>query len=169
MKHIKALVACALAAAVFSTPLLAQSVTGQISGTVADQGGAAIVGAAVRLTHDLSKNIHNFKTDQDGNFLFTGLIPGNYSVHIEMAGFRGYDQRAIAVTAEERVSLHTIKLMIGDVASTVEVVAEVARVATESSDRSILVNQQMIEDTPISGRDYLGIQRSLPYRRDWRS
>ena len=162
VKHTHTLSALALSAAILCPPAMPQSVTGQISGAAADQAGAAIAGAAVRLTHDLSKNIHDFKTDQDGNFLFSGLIPGNYSVHIEMPGFKGYDQRAIAVTAEERVSLHTIKLVIGDVASTIEVSAEAARVATENSDRSILVNQQMIEDTPIAGRDYLGILRSLP-------
>ena len=67
----------------------AQSVTGQISGTVEDAGGSVIAGAAVRLTHDLSKNVRNFTTDTNGNFLFTGLIPGEYSLHIAHSGFKG--------------------------------------------------------------------------------
>ena len=140
----------------------AQSVTGQISGTVEDAGGSVIAGAAVRLTHDLSKNVRNFTTDTNGNFLFTGLIPGEYSLHIAHAGFKGYDQRAIRVGAEERVALHQLKLTVGDVSSSVEVIAEGARVATDTSDRSILITARQIEDTPISGRDYLGILRSLP-------
>lgn len=143
-------------------PLYAQTVTGQISGAVADPAGASIAGAKVRLTHDLSGQRREFASDQDGNFLFTNLIPGNYSVHIEIPGFKTYDQRAIAVASEERVALHTIKMTIGDVSSTVEVVAEAARVSTESSDRTIVINQQTIEDTPVAGRDYLGILRSLP-------
>ncbi len=140
----------------------AQSVTGQISGTVTDQGGSVIAGAAVRLTHDLSLQLRTFKTDTNGNFLFTNLVPGNYSVHIEQAGFKGYDQRAIAVSAEERVALHELRLTVGDVSTSVEVLAEGARVSTETSDRSILVTTQQIEDTPITGRDYLGVLRSLP-------
>ena len=140
----------------------AQSVTGQISGTVTDQGGSVIAGSSVRLTHDLSKQVRSFSTDGSGNFLFTNLVPGDYSVHIEHAGFKGYDQRGISVSAEERVALHEIRLTVGEVSSTVEVVANTARVSTETSDRSILIDRQQIEDTPISGRDYLGVLRSLP-------
>src|SRR5258708_27663319 len=93
----------------------AQSVTGQISGPVTDQGGSVIAGAAVRLTHDLSLQLRTFTTDANGNFLFTNLVPGFYSVHIEQAGFKGYDQKAIAVSAEERVALHGLRLTVGDV------------------------------------------------------
>ncbi|MBI3207791.1 MAG: carboxypeptidase regulatory-like domain-containing protein [Candidatus Solibacter usitatus] len=153
----------ALLALLVSSPCVsAQSVTGQISGTVTDPIGAVIAGAKVSLTHDLSRQLRAFITDADGNFLFTNLMPGNYSVRIAHPGFKGYDQKGIVVTAEERVSLHQLKLSVGDTSTTVEVVADLARVSTESSDRSILINQQMIEDTPISGRDYLGILRSLP-------
>ena len=140
----------------------AQSVTGQISGTVSDAGGAVIAGASVRLTHDLSKQLRSFSTDNNGNFLFTGLIPGGYSVHVEHAGFKSNDQRGINLSTEERYTLGTIKLPVGDVSSSVEVFAEGARVSTETSDRSILVTERQIQDTPISGRDYLGILRSLP-------
>ena len=140
----------------------AQSVTGQISGAVADSEGARIVGAQVSLIHDLSKQERNFTADRDGNFLFTNLVPGIYTVRIQHPGFKRYEQTEVSVTAEERVALHDIKLTVGDVSSTVEVVAQAARVSTDSSDRSILINQKMIEDTPISGRDYLGVLRSLP-------
>ena len=50
-----------------------------------------------------------------------------------------YDQRAISVTAGERVSFHTVKLT-----------PKWPRFH-RNSDRSILINQRMIEDTPISG------------------
>src|SRR5947209_4134583 len=37
--------------------MYAQSVTGQISGTVADSTGAVVAGAHVQLTHDLSQQV----------------------------------------------------------------------------------------------------------------
>ena len=92
----------------------AQSVTGQMSGVVTDQGGSVIAGATARLTHDLSKQARTSTSDTNGNFLFTNLLPGNYSLHIEHAGFKGYDQKAIAVGAQERVALHELKLSVGD-------------------------------------------------------
>jgi hypothetical protein len=160
VKSIRILSACLLLSV--SSGAMAQSVTGQISGTVEDPGGSVVADASIRLTHDLSKQVRTFVSDSNGNFLFTNLVPSDYSLHIEHPGFKGYDQRAIGVSAEERVSLHETRLTVGDVTSTVEVMAEAARVSTETSDRSILVTQRQIEDTPISGRDYLGILRSLP-------
>jgi hypothetical protein len=161
MNFLRSILAAALFTAV-SPSANAQSVTGQISGTVTDQGGSLIAGASVRLTHDLSKQLRSFITDGNGNFLFTGLVPGNYSVHVEQPGFKTYDQRAIPVSAEERVALRELRLAVGEVTSTIEVVAETSRVSTETSDRSILVGTQQIEDTPLAGRDYLGILRTLP-------
>src|SRR5258708_1361505 len=76
----------------------AQGVPGQVSGTVADQRGAVIAGATVKLIHDLSQHVRTFATDADGNFLFTNLVPGSYSVHIEHPGFKQYDQKSIVVT-----------------------------------------------------------------------
>src|SRR5579864_4536710 len=57
-----------------------QSVTGQISGTVADSAGAVIPGAVVQLTNDLSKQTHTFTTDSNGSFVFANLVPGSYSI-----------------------------------------------------------------------------------------
>jgi hypothetical protein len=139
-----------------------QSVTGQISGTVTDASGEVIVGATVRLTHDLSQQVRTFVTDTNGSFVFTNLVPGDYSVRVTMAGFRGYDQKGITVSAQERVDLHDLKLETGNVSETVTVQAEAAHVATDSSDRGIGINLRQIEDTPIRGRDYRAVLKTLP-------
>ena len=139
-----------------------QSVSGQISGTVADAGGSVIPAASVVLTNDLTRQTRTFTTESAGAFVFTNLVAGNYSIRITLTGFKAYDQKGINVSAQERVDLHDIRLQVGDVNTTVEVQSDIARVATDSSDRAILVNTTMIENTPIAGRDYLGILRALP-------
>ena len=55
---------------------MAQTVSGEITGTVADPAGAVIVGAAVQLTSDLTQQVRVFTTDLRGGFLFTGVVPG---------------------------------------------------------------------------------------------
>ncbi|MDE3168065.1 MAG: carboxypeptidase regulatory-like domain-containing protein [Acidobacteriota bacterium] len=141
---------------------LAQSVTGQISGTVIDASGGAIVGATVTLTHDLSQTQRNYTTGANGTFIFTGLVPGGYSIKIAMAGFKNYEQKAIMVATQERVDLHEISLAVGDVSSTVEVTANTVHVATDSSDRSIDINLHQIDDTPTRGRNPVNIIMTLP-------
>ena len=85
----------------------AQSVTGQISGTVVDSGDAPIVGAAAQLTNDLTKQVRNLTTESSGSFIFIDLVPGDYSIQITHPGFKTYAQRAINVSASEKVALHT--------------------------------------------------------------
>jgi hypothetical protein len=161
MKSIRPIVMLLCAASSF-VGAYAQSVTGQISGTVTDTAGAVIAGAKIKLTHELTQQIQNYSTDGSGTFLFTNLIPGDYRIHVEFPGFKSADEKGITVSSQEKVALHEIKLLVGDVGTTIEVMATGAHVATDSSDRSILVDRQMIEDTPLQGRDYLGILRSLP-------
>ena len=139
-----------------------QSVTGQISGTVTDPAGALVAGATVQLTHDLSKQVREFTTESAGTFIFTGLVPGGYSIRIAQRGFKTYDQKSIIVAAQERVDLHEIRLEIGDVATSVEVVANTVHVATDSSDRSIAINLHQIDDTPTRGRNPVNVIMTLP-------
>ena len=102
----------------------AQTVSGQISGRVVDAQGASIGGASVRLTNDLTQQTREFVTNETGAFVFLSLVPGNYSVRVELAGFKAYEQKAINVSAQERVDLHSIKLEVGDVATDFATVAQ---------------------------------------------
>src|SRR5213593_2643034 len=119
----------------------AQTVSGQISGRVVDPGGSVVPGANVRLTSDLTQQVREFITDSSGSFIFASLVPGNYSVRVENPGFKAYDQSGVHVSAQERVDLHDIKLQLGEVATTVQVQAEAAHVATDSSARNINVTR----------------------------
>ena len=162
MKRLGSLVTVLICLLATLPAVYGQSVTGQISGTVADPAGSVVPSASVVLTNDLTKQTRTFVTESTGAFVFTNLVAGDYSIHIALPGFKAYDQKGINVSAQERVDLHDIRLQVGDVTSTVEVQSEQARVATDSSDRAILVNTTMIENTPVAGRDYLGILRALP-------
>src|SRR5689334_8090257 len=140
----------------------AQSVTGQISGTVVDPSGGALVGAVVRLTYDLTQQERSFTTANSGSFIFTNLVPGTYTLKVSMSGFKAYEQKNITVAAQERVDLHELTLSVGEVTSTVEVQANAVHVATDSSDRSIAINLKQIEDTPTRGRNPVNMIMTLP-------
>ena len=148
--------------ALMSASMHGQGVTGQISGVIVDPAGAVIPGANVRLVHDLSQTIHQFTTEGNGSFIFTGLVPGSYSLRAEHAGFKALDQKGIVVATQERVDLHELRLQVGEVSSTVEVAANVVHVATDSSDRSISIDLKQIADTPTRGRNPVSLIMTLP-------
>jgi Carboxypeptidase regulatory-like domain len=141
---------------------IGQGLTGQISGTVVDPGGAVIVGASVRLTHSLTGQAREMQTASLGEFVFTQLLPGTYEISVTQAGFRVSQQKNIAVTATERVAIRQIKLEIGEMSQQVTVSSEAARVGTQSAERSGLVNSSQLENITLIGRDYLGLVRLLP-------
>jgi len=140
----------------------AQSVTGQISGVAVDPAGAVIPGAVAQLTHDLSQTVRKFTTESNGSFIFTGLIPGTYSLRVTQPGFKVSDQKNIVVAAQERVDLHEVRMEVGEVTSTVEVQSNAVHVATDSSDRSVAINLLQIQDTPTRGRNPVSLIMTLP-------
>ena len=162
MKHFSSRIALAVLSLTAAPAMFAQSVTGQISGVVVDPSGAAVSGAEVRLTQDSTKQIRTFATDSTGSFVFTNMVPGVYTLRIAMAGFKVREERGLSVLSQARVHLNEIKLDVGDVSSTVEVAAATIHIATNSSDRTVSMGRQEIEDRPTRGRNPLALINGLP-------
>ncbi len=138
----------------------AQTSSATITGVLTDPSGGAIVGATVTATNDLTKLVNEFKTDSGGRYQFQ-VTPGDYTIHVAQPGFKAFDTK-VNVVQEERFDMHEVKLTVGDVATSIEVEGEIAHVQTDSSDKSIAVNDTQIQDTPSAGRNFLDVLRSLP-------
>jgi hypothetical protein len=140
--------------------------SGQITGRLADPGGAVITGARVQLTNELSGQTREFLTDANGNFTFANVPPGNYTIKVAHPGFKTYEQKGLNVGAVEKVALPEIMLQVGDVTTSVEVQASSVRVATDSSDRGVSVTTRQIEDTVTKGRNFMLLMATLPGVQD---
>ena len=152
MKSIRGFAYFLLLCIVVPSTANAQTVSGQISGRVVDPEGAVIGGASVRLTSDLTQQVREFVADESGSFVFSSLAPGDYSVHVAQAGFKTYEQKGIHVSAQERLNLRDIKLELGEVATSVTVEVEQARVQTTTADRIQTLSQSTIEGIPMPTR-----------------
>ncbi len=76
-----------------------QGLTGQISGNLTDPSGAAVANAQIELKNLQTGESRSTKSGPDGHFAFTELLPGNYSLKIDAAGFKGVGQSPISVSA----------------------------------------------------------------------
>jgi hypothetical protein len=101
-KMLAALFACALA-----VPLLAQTFRGGIQGTVTDSAGASITGADVTVKSTDTGLVRTAKTDDTGNFLFSELPLGSYSVTVSHTGFgtRVLNGVTVGVSANSRADV----------------------------------------------------------------
>lgn len=154
------LLTCGLAAA---APLaIAQTVTGQLTGTVVDSAGGVVAGASVQITNEETKQNRQFTTGGNGAFIFPDLVSGTYGLRITQSGFKTFVQNGIPVGTLEKVDVHTIALQVGDVATSVEVTAIAARVETNSADHATDVDANLITEIPLRGRNFNNVIRSLP-------
>src|SRR3974390_1438581 len=72
--------------------VFAQGNFGRILGTVTDQTGAVLAGAGVSVI-DVERGLtRNLVTDGAGEYNAPSLIPGTYTVRVEMKGFKRLDR-----------------------------------------------------------------------------
>ena len=94
---------------------------GQIAGTVRDQAGAAVAGAAVKLLTAGGAELSRAQTDAAGQFSFAGVAAASYSVVVSKGGFEDA-RREFSVAAGQSLSLE-IQLRVGALSESVTVTA----------------------------------------------
>jgi hypothetical protein len=113
-------------------PVLAQRIDGDVRGEVKDQTGALIPGAKVTVTNEATGLVRSVETTDVGLFFVGSLLPGTYTIEVTAEGFRHHRRKGVEVIAN-RISEVQIALELGEVASTVEVVAGAELVQTTTA------------------------------------
>jgi hypothetical protein len=151
-----------LAALLPPVALVAQGLTGQVSGTVQDSAGGMIAAAQIALVNNGTGQSRQTVTDTSGVYIFTGLLPGTYHLTVLLSGFKRYEQNDIVVSATERVVLRPITLQLGELNQTVRITAEAPHIQSQSSERSGLISSEEITELGLKGRDYMELLSLLP-------
>ena len=61
--------------------------SGSLTGVVSDPSDHVVPGANVELTDSHKGTLRETKTDSEGTYLFSFLLPGSYTVRVSRAGF----------------------------------------------------------------------------------
>src|SRR5215470_2483567 len=67
--------------------------TGSIQGTVTDPAGAVVVNAKVIITSLDTNQVRETTTSSSGNFSSGSLLPGEYRIRVQAAGFSDVESR----------------------------------------------------------------------------
>jgi len=132
----------------------------QLSGTVVDTSGAAIVGATVQVRRANGTVQARTQSDTNGSFIISGLPAGSYQLVVSNPGFETKEIPVTIGTTEAPAPLR-ISLAVSSVSTTVNVqgredsligIAESATQgtvgATEIEDRPILRSGEILEALP---------------------
>jgi hypothetical protein len=151
----------ALLTAAFAALASAQ-VNGSITGSVSDQTGSPVVGATIRLTSESTGAVQTVTTNSDGDFTFSSVLPGIYTVGAEQAGFKKFQKSNLELTPGARLAVGNLRLTVGEVTESVTVQAEGATIQTNSSERAGLVTSEEVKDLTVINRDFTSFAELQP-------
>jgi hypothetical protein len=142
----------ALLIAVCLSRLFAQD-AGTIFGTVNDASGAVLTGARVTLLNVDTNSSLETRTDSSGDYIFTPVRIGNYTVKVDMQGFAGATRPGLSLNVQQRMRVD-FALTIGSVDQSIEIRAESPLLETSTSSIGQVVQNKSILELPLNGRDY---------------
>ena len=134
----------------------AQVTTATFYGIVTDPTGAVIPGATVTLTNAGTEAQTTHTTDQAGEFAFTFVSVGTYTLRIEADGFKALQGSELELGAAQNIR-RTYSLEIGQVTETIEVSSAAPLVNTVSAEQRVNINTRQISELPLSRRNIAGI------------
>jgi Carboxypeptidase regulatory-like domain/TonB-dependent Receptor Plug Domain len=145
----------------FSLHAFAQYDSASVLGTLRDHSGSALAKGNVVLINLATGTKQTAISNDNGNYEFGSVKPGEYRLTAELSGFKTArtDTFTVTVGARQRVDL---LLEVGGTSESVVVSGAAAVLETDSSDRGEVVNQREIVNLPLNGRSYADLALLVP-------
>src|SRR5580698_727395 len=141
---------------------LAQTITGNITGTVTDPNGAVIPNATVIAKNTGTGVETPVTTNDSGTYTIRFLPIGQYQVTISASGFVTSQYHPFQLEINQTVKIDG-KLQIGTTTQTVSVEASVSPLLnTNDATRGIVLSTNEIQNVPLNGRNFSSITLFVP-------
>jgi hypothetical protein len=140
----------AVAALIIAPVLFSQEFRGAISGAVTDATGSLIPGAKVTVTETNTSTKVETATDSSGHYTVPFLLPGDYDIAVQAAGFKAFTRKGVHVGSGERPVID-VSLEVGAVTQSVEVTADAPLINTENASVGQTISAKEVEDLPTNG------------------
>src|ERR1700722_18636478 len=149
------LIACSI-----SRPAFAQAPVGTISGVVADESGAVIPNANVKIRNKATGAERDLVSNAEGAFSAPALPAGVYEMRVELKGFRTVVRGATVETGLTTTA--DVRLTVGQTSEVVNVEAATAQVEYEKNAIDGVVTRSQIQDLPLNGRSFMQLASIEP-------
>src|SRR5688572_18076392 len=144
-----------------SIETLAQTSNATLGGTVADSSGALIPGVEVTARNTATGIVNTTVTNEAGTYVFPALQTGTYQLTAALPGFQMATNNNVALGGAQQVRLN-FTLQVGDVATTVDVTADVSgALLTTSSSIGTVLPEMQVRELPTGDRNVLELLRGI--------
>jgi hypothetical protein len=148
-----------LGLALFAATAYAQ--TASITGRVTDASGA-VVPAAEIIVKSLGTNVTvSTRTNADGYYNISNLLPGTYEVTVNKTGFAPVSQTGLGLQVDQVARLD-VKLQLGTIAQSVDVSGQAVLLDSETATLGQVVESKQITELPLLGRNPYALAMLVP-------
>jgi hypothetical protein len=158
-KALLAVIVCSLVC--LATPFLHGQATGSFSGTVTDNSGAVLAGAKVTVTAQATNAAREGTTDDSGRYVVPLIGVGDYTLHVEAAGFKPAEAKDIRLQVDEHREFD-FKLVPASVSTSVEVNATEVAVETANPTLGQVITSEQVAELPLNGRNFVQLATLTP-------
>ena len=144
----------------FLAPFPARAQSSSLRGTVTDAQSALIPGAVVTATNLDTAVMRSTISDDAGAYAFAQLPPGMYKIQGELPGFSTFSAQVRSQI--DTPALLNIKLEVGTVAETVNVLSDVAAINTENATIGNPFTETQVRQLPLQTRNVVELLSLQP-------
>jgi Carboxypeptidase regulatory-like domain len=145
----------------FTSAAFAQLTTADILGTVTDATGAVVPNASIVLTNLGTNEKRTTVSNGSGDYNFTLLPVGHYSLSVKATGFEASIIKDLSVEAGDR-SRNDLHLLTGSANTVVEVTAQTPLLQADNATVSSTVTAKAVQDLPLNGRNFVQLVDLVP-------
>jgi hypothetical protein len=138
----------------------AQTFTAGVRGAVRDASGV-VPGVAVQLVNEASNASREAVSNEAGEYNFSAVPPGTYTVRASLAGFKSYEQRGIRVAAQQFITLDVV-LDVGSLQETVTVTAHAPIIDTSNASIGTVLDAPQLNALPSVARNAYMLSVTVP-------
>src|SRR5690242_18584314 len=143
------LVAVSVLAVCSTQRLNGQVLYGSVAGTVSDQTGAVVPGAAITIVNDNTGFTRNTTAGSAGDYRFTDLPAGTYTLTATAQGFKPVKQTGINVTVGS-INQQNVQLAVGAVTQEVTVSGAAAVLQTQEANVHTTISNYAVQNLPLN-------------------
>jgi trimeric autotransporter adhesin len=159
-KQVSRVVGLVALALTLAATAAAQTFTGGLRGAVRDANGV-IPGVTVQLVNDATGQAREAVTNDQGEYSFTAVPPGNYTIRASLAGFRGYENQGVRIAAQQFITLD-IGLEVGQIQETITVTGASPLIDTSTASGGGVISSEQLSTLPSGGRSAFLFAVTLP-------
>lgn len=136
-------------------------VLGELKGRVSDASGASVAGAKVTLTQTATGVTRDTVTGSSGEYSYTQLTSGAYSVGVTQDGFARLQRSGVTVTTGQTVTLD-LQLKPGSAGESITVNEDAPLLQSATSDIATTIPSHAIVALPLNSRNFIQLTQMAP-------